>query len=75
MFTTSLRRIRFGPTQDSRQSAPLAFGVCHSALPLSDLPVTGAGGAFLPRPGLALFRHSRVSGKRPQTLNSLGGKT
>ena len=38
-------------------------------------PSTGAGGAFLPRPGLAVFRHSRVSGKRSQTLNSLGGKT
>ena len=49
--------------------------VCHSALLLSSLPVTGSGGAFLPRPGLGVFRHSRVSGKRSQTLNSLGGKT
>ena len=49
--------------------------VCHSALPLSALPVTGAGRAFLPRQGLAVFRHSRVSEKRSQTLNSLGGKT
>ena len=41
-------------------------------------PVTGETvSAFLPRPGLAgkSFRHSRVSGKRSQTLNSLGGKT
>ena len=28
-----------------------------------------------PRPGLGVFRHSRVSGKRSQTLNSLGGNT
>ena len=49
--------------------------VCHSTLLLSSRPVTGAVGAFLPRPGLAVFRHSRVSGKRSQTLNSLGGKT
>ena len=68
------RRVRFVPTQGSRQTAPLAFGVCHSALLLSALPVPGAGGAFLPRQGLGVFRHSRVSGKRSQTLNSLGGK-
>ena len=55
------------------RSAP--FGVCHSALLLSALPVTGAGRAFLPRQGLGVFRHSRVSEKRSQTLNSLGGKT
>ena len=48
--------------------------VCHSTLLLSSRSVTGAGRAFLPRPGLAVFRHSRVSGKRSQTLNSLGGK-
>ena len=41
---------------------------------LSALPVTGAGGAFLPRQGLGVFRHSRVSEKRSQTLNSLGEK-
>ena len=63
-------RSRFGPTQGQRQNALLAFGVCHSALLLSALPVTGAGGAFLPRQGLGVFRHSRVSGKRSQTLNS-----
>ena len=40
------------------------------ALLLSPLPVTGAGGAFLPRQGLGVFRHSRVSEKRSQTLNS-----
>ena len=57
------------------ETASLAFGVCHSALLLSALPVTGAGGAFLPRQGLGVFRHSRVSEKRSQTLNSLGGKT
>ena len=34
------------------------------ALLLSALPVTGAGGAFLPRQGLGVFRHSRVSEKR-----------
>ena len=44
------------------------------ALLLSALPVTGAGGAFLPRQGLGVFRHSRVSEKRSQTLNSLGEK-
>ena len=33
------------------------------------------GRAFLPRQGLGVFRHSRVSEKRSQTLNSLGGKT
>ena len=69
------RRVRFGPTQSPRQNASLAFGVCHSALLLSALPVTGAGGAFLPRQGLGVFRHARVSGKRSQTLNSLGGNT
>ena len=35
-------RSRFGPTQGQRQNALLAFGVCHSALFLSALPVTGA---------------------------------
>ena len=57
-----------------RQNALLAFGVCHSTLLLSALPVTGAGGAFLPPQGLGVFRHSRVSEKRSQTLNSLGEK-
>ena len=38
-------------------------------------PFPAAGGAFLPRQGLGVFRHSRVSEKRSQTLNSLGGKT
>ena len=33
-----------------------------------------SGGAFLPRQGLGVFRHSRVSEKRSQTLNSLGEK-
>ena len=70
----SRRRVRFGPTQAPRQTALLAFGVCHSTLLLSSRPVVGAVSAFLPRPGLAVFRHSRVSGKRSQTLNSLGGK-
>ena len=36
---------------------------------LSALPVTGAGGAFLPHQGLGVFRHSRVSEKRSQTLS------
>ena len=49
--------------------------VCHATLLLSALPVTGAGRAFLPRQALGVFRHSRVSEKRSQTLNSLGGKT
>ena len=40
------------------------------ALLLSALPVTGAGGAFLPRQGLGVFRHAWVSEKRSQTLNS-----
>ena len=39
-------RSRFVPTQGSRQSASLAFGVCHSALPLSARPVTGGGRRF-----------------------------
>ena len=69
-FAAGLRRARFVPTQDSRQNASLTFGVCHSALLLSALPVTGAGGAFLPRQGSGVFRHSRVSEKRSQTLNS-----
>ena len=40
------------------------------ALLLSPLPVTGAGGAFLPRQGLGVFRHAWASEKRSQTLNS-----
>ena len=44
----------FVPPQRSRQNGPLAFGVCHSRLLLSALPVTGSGGAFLPRHGLAV---------------------
>ena len=52
-----------------RQLALRAFGVCHSTLLLSALPVTGTGGAFLPRQGLGVFRHSRVSEKRSQTLS------
>ena len=68
MFPRRPRRVRFGPTQPPRQNASLAFGVCHSVLLLSALPVTGAGGAFLPRQGLGVFRHSRVSEKRSQTL-------
>ena len=41
-------RCRFEPTQGQRQNALLAFGVCHSTLLLSALPVTGAGGAVPP---------------------------
>ena len=52
----SRRRVRFGPTQAPRQTALLAFGVCHSTLLLSSRPVIGAVSAFLPRPGLAVFR-------------------
>ena len=62
------RRSRFAPTQSQRQNALLAFGVCHSRLLLSVLPVTGAGGAFLPRQGLGVFRHAWASEKRSQTL-------
>ena len=69
MFSRCPRRSRFGPTQGQRQNALLAFGVCHSTLLLSALSVTGAGGAFLPRQGLGVFRHSRVSEKRSQTLS------
>ena len=69
-FRASRRRVRFGPTQPPRQNSSLAFGVCHSALLLSALPVTGAGDAFLPRQGLGIFRHAWVSEKRSQTLNS-----
>ena len=38
------------------------------ALLLSALPVTGAGGAFLPRQGLGVFRHAWVREKRSQPL-------
>ena len=62
------RRSRFAPTQSQRQNALLAFGVCHSHLLLSVLPVTGAGGAFLPRQGLGVFRHAWASEKRSQTF-------
>ncbi len=64
------RRSRFGPTQGQRQNALLAFGVCHSALLFVGPARHRRGGAFLPRQGLGVFRHSRVSGKRSQTLNS-----
>ena len=46
-----------------RQNALLAFGVCHSALLFVGPARHRRGGAFLPRQGLGVFRHSRVSGK------------
>ena len=69
------RRSRFGPTQSQRQKRFARLRRLSLALLLSALPVTGAGGAFLPRQGLGVFRHAWVSEKRSQTLNSLGGKT
>ena len=51
----SLRRVRFAPPQRSRQIALLAFGVCHSQLPLSALPVTGSGGAVPTASGFGRF--------------------
>ena len=35
MFSRFPSPVRFVPTQPPRQNAPLAFGVCHSALLLS----------------------------------------
>ena len=74
MFPRFPRRSRFGPTQSQRQKRFARLRRLSLALLLSALPVTGAGGAFLPRQGLGVFRHSRVSEKRSQTLNSLGEK-
>ena len=74
MFPPRPRRVRFGPTQSQRQRRFARLRRLSLALLLSALPVTGAGGAFLPRQGLGVFRHSRVSEKRSQTLNSLGEK-
>ena len=56
------------------RSAHLGASVTRPCL-CRPCPSPAAGGAFLPRQGLGVFRHSRVSGKRSQTLNSLGGKT
>ena len=42
--------------------------------PCRRCPSPARAALFLPRPGLAVFRHSRVSGKRSQTLNSLRRK-
>ena len=44
-----------GRRKASARTLKLAFGVCHSTLLLSALPVTGAGGAFLPRQGFGRF--------------------
>ena len=74
MFPRRPRRVRFAPTQSQRQKRFARLRRLSLALLLSALPVTGAGGAFLPRQGLGVFRHSRVSEKRSQTLNSLGEK-
>ena len=74
MFPHRPRRVRFGPTQSQRQKRFARLRRLSLPLLLSALPVTGAGGAFLPRQGLGVFRHSRVSEKRSQTLNSLGEK-
>ena len=74
MFPRFPRRSRFGPTQSQRQKRFARLRRLSLALLLSALPVTGAGGAFLPRQGLGVFRHAWVSEKRSQTLNSLGEK-
>ena len=58
-----VRRVRFGPSQLPRQNASLTFGVCHSRCFCRPWPVTGAGGAFLPRQRLGVFRHSRAERK------------
>ena len=66
-----------GPVWADAKPAPERFARLRRlslALLLSALPVTGAGGAFLPRQGLGVFRHAWVSEKRSQTLNSLGEK-
>ena len=63
-------RVRFGPTQDSRQNGSLACGVWHSPLPLSVLTVTGSGGAVPPASGFGRFRHARVSGNAHKPLTS-----
>ena len=65
-----VRRVRFGPSQLPRQKRFARLRRLSLALLLSALPVTGAGGAFLPRQGLGVFRHAWVSEKRSQTLNS-----
>ena len=49
------RRVRFGPTQSPRQNAPLAFGVCHSALLLSALPGPRRGRRFPTASGFGRF--------------------
>ena len=49
------RRVRFVPTQPPRQNAPLPFGVCHSALPLSALPGSGDGRRFPTASGFGRF--------------------
>ena len=59
-----------GRRKASARNALLAFGVCHSALLFVGPARHRRGGAFLPRQGLGVFRHSRVSEKRSQTLNS-----
>ena len=69
MFPRFPRRSRFGPTQSQRQKRFARLRRLSLALLLSALPVTGAGGAFLPRQGLGVFRHAWVSEKRSQTLN------
>ena len=69
MFPRFPRRSRFGPTQSQRQKRFARLRRLSLALLLSALPVTGAGGAFLPGQGLGVFRHAWVSEKRSQTLN------
>ena len=53
MFPRFPRRSRFGPTQSQRQKRFARLRRLSLALLLSALPVTGAGGAFLPRQGWA----------------------
>ena len=52
------------------RTLPLAFGVCHSQLPLSALPVTSSGGDVPPASGFGRCRHSRVSGNAHKPLTS-----
>ena len=56
------------PTQGLRQNALLAFGVCHSTLPLSALPVTGAGDA-VPPALVCWFSLCLCEGKTHQTIS------
>ena len=55
MFSRFPSPVRFVPTQPPRQNAPLAFGVCHSALLLSALPGPRRGRRFPTASGFGRF--------------------